>query len=96
MLWPAPEANGPSPSANNALLRELREELHALAQPLMLLQARREADALTGGCSTGRDALLASLTIDAERACRSFRAVQYLVARLGRDELLPSMPEVAS
>ncbi len=90
MHWPAPEVEAAMMTDDKLFLRELREEMHTLAQPLMLLQARLEVDALTGASGAGRDTLIASLSADAERACLSFRAMQQLVARFDRNTHAPA------
>ena len=60
-------------------LREVRNGLHALAQPLTLLQVRLEAAMLCGGDAAGGQPFLSTLEGDVKRACEQFAALQGLV-----------------
>ncbi len=86
----------PAPSCpargEDEFLREVRDRLHALAQPLTLLQVRLEAAMLCGGDAAGGQPFLSVLEGDVKRACEQFGALQGLVkdrssAPLGRVHL---------
>lgn len=65
---------------DEACWRELRSGLHALAQPLTLLQIRLEAAMLCGG-DAAEPHLLSSLNEDVRRACAQFSSLQDLASR---------------
>ena len=62
-----------------AYRREFRSGLHALAQPLTLLQIRLEATMLLG-VEGAQQPLLAALNEDVQRACAQFSVLQNLAA----------------
>ena len=74
----------PSPALSDdgseMFFHELRESLHTLAQPLTLLQTRLTIASMQQDEPHTNAALLAALSEDVERACRSFLDLQMLVA----------------
>ena len=87
-------------------LHEVRNSLHALAQPLTLLQVRLEAALLCGADASPGEPLLSTLGGDVQRACEHFGAMQELIrsrdsmrlesARFCGQDLLRSVHEAFS
>ena len=79
MHSPAPSR----PQEEEQFLREVRNGLHALAQPLTLLQIRLEAALLCGSDAFSGEPLLSTLGGDVQRACEHFAEVQELIRTRG-------------